>query len=131
MEKKLKTDKRLSSQETRVSILYCLGYIGKEVADKLGISYNTIIRHTQHIYDKLECKHSTNALVGEFLSRNYSIDIKELGRRIGAAILLIFFCTTFFEQGSIFSRRSERAAERRCEERAKGFGNGNITLKYE
>ena len=49
---KLETDKVLTPAETRIASGYVSGMIGKEIANAAGISHNTVIRHTQHIYDK-------------------------------------------------------------------------------
>lgn len=92
---RLNTDGVLTPAETRVAIAYTLGDIGKEVGSRLGIAYNTVVRHTQNIYDKTGIRRSTNALVAWFLSENYSIELKELARRIGAAVLLALFSLTF------------------------------------
>lgn len=43
----MKTDSILSKAEARVSRGYVEGLSGKEIADCLCISYNTVIRHTQ------------------------------------------------------------------------------------
>lgn len=91
----LKTDNVLTPAETRVAIAYTLGDIGKEVGSRLGIAYNTVVRHTQNIYDKAHIRRSTNALVAWFLAENYSINIGELARRIGAGVLLMIFSLTF------------------------------------
>ena len=97
---KLETDKVLTPAETRVAAGYVSGMIGKEIASAAGISHNTVVRHTQNIYDKAGLPRSTNALVAWFLSENFHIDLAEFRRRVGAALLLALMsvqtvCTDF------------------------------------
>lgn len=84
----LNTDVILTKAETKVASGYVAGLIGKEIADTCGISYNTVVRHMQNIYEKTGIGRSTNALVAWFLSENFHIDLAEFRRRVGAAILL-------------------------------------------
>lgn len=84
----MKSDAILTKTETKVAIAYTLGDIGKEVGVRLGIAYNTVVRHTQNIYDKTGIRRSTNALVAWFLTTNYDIDLAEMKRRLGATLLL-------------------------------------------
>lgn len=76
----LKTDAVLTPAETRVAVGYCYRYglIGKEIADRLNISYNTVVRHTQNIYEKTGIRRTTNALVAWFLSTNFNINLSTL-----------------------------------------------------
>lgn len=111
----MKTDTILTKAETKVAIAYVLGDIGKEVGDRLGIAYRTVVRHTQNIYEKTGIRHSTNALVAWFLSENYDIDIKELGRRIGAGVLLLIFCIQTIIASDPIVRRTARRGRRRNE----------------
>ena len=85
----LPTDKVLTKAETRIACGYVAGMIGKEIADACGVSYNTVVRHTQNIYEKTGIRRSTNALVAWFLSKNYDIDLGDFRRRVGAFFLLI------------------------------------------
>ena len=110
---RLNTDGVLTPAETRVAIAYTLGDIGKEVGSRLGIAYNTVVRHTQNIYDKAGIRRSTNALVAWFLSENYSIELKELARRIGAAVLLALFSLTFTVEDDQPMVRGVRTRSRR------------------
>lgn len=48
----------LSDRETETLNLLGEGFVKKEIADKLGISYTTVDTHVRHIYEKL---HVTNA----------------------------------------------------------------------
>ena len=59
----LPTDRVLTRAETRIASGYVCGLIGKEIADACGVSHNTVVRHTQNIYDKTGIRRSTNALV--------------------------------------------------------------------
>lgn len=85
----LSTDKVLTKAETRIACGYVAGMIGKEIADACGVSYNTVVRHTQNIYEKTGIRRSTNALVAWFLSKNYDIDLGDFRRRVGAFFLLV------------------------------------------
>ena len=93
----LKTDSILTKAETKIASGYVCGMIGKEIANECGLSHNTVIRHTQNIYDKTGIPRSTNALVAWFLAKNYDIDLSEFRRRLGAFILL---CITTFQIAS-------------------------------
>lgn len=92
----LKTDIVLTPAETRVAMAYTLGDIGKEVGERLGIAYNTVVRHTQNIYDKAGIRRSTNALVAWFLAENCDIDLRELAHRAGAGFMMVLVCCTIF-----------------------------------
>ena len=109
----LKTDIVLTPAETRVAMAYVLGDIGKEVGVRLNIAYNTVVRHTQNIYDKAGIRRSTNALVAWFLAENCGIDLRELARRAGAGFLAIIVCTTiFFCSDDMIARRARRGRRR-------------------
>lgn len=113
----LETDKILTPAETRVASGYVSGMIGKEIADAAGISHNTVVRHTQNIYDKTGINRNTNALVAWFLAKNYNIDLAEFKRRVGAALLLalISFQTicTDFSSDFVRSARVRRVEARK------------------
>lgn len=111
----LKTDAVISPAQTRVALGYCLGKVQKEIAAWLHISTNTVNRHTQDIYEAAEIPHSTNALVAWFLTQNYGIDLKELGRRIGAGVLMLIFCLTVATADDQLARRSRSRRGRRNE----------------
>ena len=118
----LKTDRILSPAETRVAAGYVAGMIGKEVASACGISHNTVVRHTQNIYDKTGIQRSTNALVAWFLEKNYDLDLSEVKRRIGAALLLALI--TFQTVTTDFSSDFVRTARVRRVEARKGGRRG-------
>ena len=42
----------LSQREQQVAALTCLGYRSYEIADLLGVSYDTVRTHSKHIYAK-------------------------------------------------------------------------------
>ena len=88
-QKPLATDTILTPAETRIASGYVSGLIGKEIADASDISYNTVVKHTQNIYEKTGIKRSTNSLVAWFLSVNYKIDLAEFGRRLVAFALFL------------------------------------------
>ena len=52
----------LSSRERQVLELLALGYVKKEVADKLDISYRTVAQYTESIYKKLQVPNVTAAV---------------------------------------------------------------------
>lgn len=115
---RMKTDDILTPAETKVVSGYVSGLIGKEIADKIGISYHTVVRHTQNMYEKANIGHSTNALVAWFLETNFELDLAEIKRRIGAFVLLCIvsfqMVVTDFDDG--FLRQSNA---RRVEARAR------------
>ena len=131
MVEQMKTDAILSKAETRVALCYVFGLIGKEAAAVLSVSYNTIIRHTQNIYDKTGIPRSINSIVSWWYRMNYDIDLgvelktgeslgmvmKEFGRRIGAMCLLILFCAYTFSNGDFerAARRTRRGRENEVE----------------
>ncbi len=119
MEDSLKTDDVLTKAETKIASGYVSGMIGKEIADACNISYNTVVTHTQNIYEKTGIPHSTNALVAWFLSKNFDIDLSEFKRRVGAAFLLAIIAVQMIQTD--FDSSFLRSASRRVEaSRTKG-----------
>ena len=114
---KLDTDKVLTPAETRVASGYVAGMIGKEIASAAGISHNTVVRHTQNIYDKTGIPRNTNALVAWFISENSHIDLAEFRRRVGAALLLAIIAVqtvaTDFSSDFVRSARVRRVEARK------------------
>ena len=114
----LNTDAVLTKAETRIAAGYTCGLIGKEIADRCGLSYNTVVRHTQNIYDKTGIPRSTNALVAWFISRNYDLDMREFRRRLGGFIL--FLLVSFqvaagdVDNGAVRTFRARRVETRRA-----------------
>lgn len=131
---KLKTDAILSRAETRIASGYACGLIGKEIADECHVSYNTVVKHTQNIYDKTGIRRSTNALVAWFIAKNFGIDLSEFKRRMGAFLLLCLLGFQAAEQGfnPDMVRRpatGRRVEARRCGRTRKGREDEN-TLTF-
>jgi DNA-binding NarL/FixJ family response regulator len=53
----------LSPREAQVIELLAKGYLYKEVADSIGVSYATVHTHIRHIYEKLQVRSRTEAVV--------------------------------------------------------------------
>ena len=118
----LATDSVLTPAETRIASGYVSGLIGKEIADAAGISYNTVVKHTQNIYDKTGIKRSTNALVAWFLSQNFRIDLKEFSRRLVALALFLIMGAEAIDT-DMSSQMVRRYPSRRVETRARRGGS--------
>jgi len=58
----------LTQREQEILELLAKGYYYKEIGDTLGISYNTVRTHLQHIYEKLHVQSRTGAVL-KFLGR--------------------------------------------------------------
>ena len=58
----------LTQREQEILELLAKGYYYKEISDNLGISYNTVRTHLQHIYEKLHVQSRTAAVL-KFLGR--------------------------------------------------------------
>lgn len=114
----LATDSVLTPAETRIASGYVSGLIGKEIADAAGISYNTVVKHTQNIYDKTGIKHSTNALVAWFLSENFRINLEEFSRRLVAFALFLIMGAEAVNT-DLGSQLVRRYPSRRVEARAR------------
>ena len=56
-------DDQLTGKETEILELLATGYVPKEVADKLNITYDTIRYNLKHIYDKLHVHSRTEAVI--------------------------------------------------------------------
>lgn len=113
-QKPLATDTILTPAETRIAS----GLIGKEIADACDISYNTVVKHTQNIYEKTGIKRSTNSLVAWFLSVNYKIDLAEFGRRLVAFALFLIMSAEAVDT-TMSSQLVRRYPTRRIETRAR------------
>ena len=121
--KRLATDSILTLPETRVASGYVSSLIGKEISSTCDISYNTVVRHKQNIYDKTGIKRSTNALVAWFLERNFRLDLSEFKRGFGAFILFLLvsfqIATTDFDNSFVKRTSARRVEVRKAGRRAR------------
>lgn len=62
------TAAELSPREREVLDLLAQGFLYKEIADRLGVSYETVHTHIRRIYEKLQVRTRTEA-VAKFLKR--------------------------------------------------------------
>lgn len=94
----MKTDAILSRREREVVNRIVLGESLKEVAVGMNVIYQCVANHLQHIYDKTGIKRNLNALVTWYFTQNFGItlNVSEMTRRIGAAILLCLFSVEVF-----------------------------------
>lgn len=94
----MKTDTILSKREREVMNLVVLGYSAREIADKMSVIYQCVANHLQSIYDKTGTKRTLQALVTWYFTVNFgiSLNVSEMTRRIGAAILLCLFSVEVF-----------------------------------
>ena len=53
----------LSPREAQVIELLAKGYLYKEVADSMGVTYATVHTHIRHIYEKLQVRSRTEAVL--------------------------------------------------------------------
>ena len=101
----LVTDDILTPAETRIAAGYCEGLIGKEIAEKEHISYHTVVRHTQNIYEKTGIRRTTNALVAWFIARNCRIDMREVLRSVtGFCLFVLVSVQTVLCSGDTYVR---------------------------
>ena len=56
----------LTRREDEILTLLAQGYVGKEIAANLGISYETVRGHLGNIYDKLHVRSRTEAVIKYF-----------------------------------------------------------------
>ena len=54
---------QLTAREEEVLALLAKGYITKEIADQMGISFDTVRFHLKHIYQKLHVRSRSEALI--------------------------------------------------------------------
>ena len=121
--------KELTKAEKKVAICYAFGLIGKEVADKLNISYSTQATHVQHIYEKANIPHNETSLVAWFFRTHFGISTEDLLRQLGAMVFLALFLTTFIEPRSNYARSSRARIERPS--RRGGRRDGSLIINYE
>jgi len=56
----------LTARESEILGLLAQGYVAKEIADRLGISYETVRGHLANIYEKLHVRSRTEAVIQYF-----------------------------------------------------------------
>lgn len=61
-DKKADEELGLTPRENEIILLLSRGLLYKEIADKLGISVNTVRQHIHHIYEKLHVQNKTEAI---------------------------------------------------------------------
>ena len=112
----MKTDTILSKREREVMNLIVLGYSAREIADRMNVIYQCVANHLQSIYDKTGRKRTLHALVTWYFTQNFGItlNISEMTRRVGAAILLCLFSVELLS--SSFECRMMRRARRRADD---------------
>jgi DNA-binding NarL/FixJ family response regulator len=54
---------KLTAREEEILDCLSKGYVTKEIADKLSVSYDTVRYHLKHIYDKLHVHSRTEAVI--------------------------------------------------------------------
>ena len=64
---------RLTPREEEILLLLSRGFVSKEIASKLGVSYETVRDHLKHIYEKLHV-HSRGEAVARFKESQKSGD---------------------------------------------------------
>jgi DNA-binding NarL/FixJ family response regulator len=64
----------LSPREVQVLDLLAKGYLYKEIADKIGLTYATVHTHIRHIYEKLQVRSRTEAVARHL---NRPLDMRE------------------------------------------------------
>ena len=62
----------LSPREAEVLDLLAKGFLYKEIADQMKISYATVHTHIRHVYEKLHVRSRTEAVAKHFLGRGRS-----------------------------------------------------------
>lgn len=94
----MKTDTILSKREREVMNLVVLGYSAREIAERMNVIYQCVANHLQSIYDKTGTKRTLQALVTWYFTQNFGItlNVSEMTRRIGAAVLLCLFSVEVF-----------------------------------
>ena len=65
----------LTQRESEVLELFAKGYVNKEVADKLNISYQTVKGYTKTIYEKLHVHSRSEALMKFVSNKGFSVEV--------------------------------------------------------
>lgn len=63
------TTENLSPRESEVLDLLAKGFLYKEIADQLGLTYATVHTHIRHVYEKLHVRSRTEAVAKHFTQR--------------------------------------------------------------
>lgn len=94
----MKTDTILSRREREVMNLVVLGYSAREISTHMNVIYQCVANHLQSIYDKAGTKRTLQALVTWYFTQNFGItlNVSEMTRKVGAAILLCLFSAQVF-----------------------------------
>lgn len=96
------SDKRLSKAERRVleAIITTSGGNINALSQRLFVTYQCVANHLTSMYDKLHDELGGNstiqALAVWYYNTNFTLQLKDAGRRIGAACLLGVFCVYTF-----------------------------------
>jgi DNA-binding NarL/FixJ family response regulator len=61
---------RLSVREEQILVLLSKGYSNKMIADKLGISIDTVCHHLKHVFEKMHVSSRTEAVIRYMASKN-------------------------------------------------------------
>lgn len=112
----MKTDAILTKREREIVNRVVLGYSLREIADSMNVIYQCVANHLQNVYDKAGVKRNLNALMTWYFTQNFGItlNISEMTRRIGAAILLCLFSVEVLS--SSFECRMMRRPKRRYDD---------------
>ena len=113
----------LTKSQRRIAVGYVDGLTGKEIAGRYNLSYNTVVRHTQNIYDKAGIPRCMNALVAWFLAKTFNLDLSELKKGLGGFLLLFLvgFQMVASDMDNSFLRQT---SARRVEARRAGGRRG-------
>lgn len=122
----------ITDAERRIAAGYVDGLTGKEIACRYRLSYNTVVRHTQNIYDKTGIPHSTGALVAWFLAKTFHLDLSEVKRGIGGFLLLFLvgfqMAATDFDNSFFRSSSARRVEARRTSGRRNRRNDDTLTF---
>ena len=99
----------LTKTETKIAALISLGFIEKEIADKLFISHHTVHTHTRTIRRKLEARNIADITRIFILSLPKITDLFKIVLFVGIQLNLIFNVTDF---NMMRARRSGRKTVR-------------------
>ena len=75
----------LSQREAEVLDLLAKGFLYKEIAEKMGVTYATVHTHIRHIYEKLHVRSRTEAVAKHLNQPRATREAAEASRAAGAA----------------------------------------------